>query len=47
MDSKLILTDANGMDIKFVPGQIWVNVVYPNMKIDWDPGVSYAEDLVN
>ncbi len=47
IDSKLILTDANGMDIKFVPGQIWVNVVYPGMKVDWDPGVSYAEDLVN
>ncbi len=47
MDSKLILTDANGMNIKFVTGQIWINVVYPNMKVDWDPGVSYAEDLVN
>jgi len=47
IDSKLILTDSNGMDIKFVPGQIWLNVVYPNMKVDWDPGVSYAEDLVN
>lgn len=46
LDSRLILTDANGMDIKFVPGQIWVNVVYPNMKVDWDPGVSYAEELV-
>ncbi len=47
INSKLILTDANGMDIKFVPGQIWLNVVYPNMKVDWDPGVSYAEDLVD
>lgn len=47
MDSKLILTDSNGMDIKFVPGQIWLNVVYPDMKVDWDPGVSYAEDLAN
>jgi len=44
MDSKLILTDANGMDIKFVPGQIWVNVVYPGMKVDWDPGISFAEE---
>ena len=47
MDSKLILTDSNGLDVKFVPGQIWINVAYPGMKVDWDPGVSYAEDLVN
>ena len=46
MDSKLILTDANGMDIKFVPGQIWLSVAYPNMKVDWDPGISYADELV-
>ncbi|MCK5080994.1 MAG: DUF3048 domain-containing protein [Candidatus Moranbacteria bacterium] len=46
MDSKLILTDANGMDIKFVPGQIWLSVAYPNMKVDWDPGISYADELI-
>jgi len=46
-ESKLILTDSNGMDIKFVPGQVWVNVVYPNMKVDWDPGVSYADEQLN
>jgi len=45
--SKLILTDSNGTIIKFVPGQIWINVVYPNMKVDWDAGISYAEDLVD
>jgi hypothetical protein len=45
MDSKLILTDSNGMDIEFVPGQIWVNVIYPNMKLDWDPGFSYEEEM--
>ncbi len=45
MDSKLILTDSNGMDIEFVPGQIWVNVVYPNMKVSWDPEFSYAEEI--
>jgi hypothetical protein len=44
MDSKLILTDTNGKDIEFVRGQIWVNVAYPNMKVDWDEGVSYEED---
>jgi hypothetical protein len=33
------------MDIEFVPGQIWVNVIYPNMKLDWDPGFSYEEEM--
>lgn len=47
IDSKLILTDSNGLDVKFVPGQIWVNVAYPNMKVDWDAGVSYADELAN
>jgi len=43
IESKLILTDSDGKDIKFVPGQIWVNVIYPNMKLDWDAGISYEE----
>lgn len=45
MDSKLILTDSNGMDIKFVPGQIWINVAYPNMKVSWDSELSYEEEM--
>jgi len=45
MDSKLILTDSNGKDIEFVRGQIWINIVYPNMKLDWDAGISYDEEL--
>ncbi len=45
IDSKLILTDSNGMDIKFVPGQIWVNVAYPNMKVSWDSELSYEEEM--
>ena len=47
IDSKLILTDSNGKNIEFVPGQIWVNVIYPNMKLDWDAGVSYEEELMD
>lgn len=45
MDSKLILTDSDGKDIEFVRGQIWVNVIYPNMKLDWDEGISYEEEM--
>ena len=33
--SKLYFYDAAGQEIKFVPGQIWVEVVQPNQKISW------------
>ncbi|MDZ7611409.1 MAG: DUF3048 domain-containing protein [Candidatus Moranbacteria bacterium] len=45
VDSKLMLMDENGREIKFVPGQIWLNVVYPNMKLDWDEGKTAEEEL--
>ena len=34
-NSKLYFYDDNGGEIKFVPGQIWVEIVEPNQKVDW------------
>ncbi|NTV55574.1 MAG: DUF3048 domain-containing protein [Candidatus Moranbacteria bacterium] len=34
-DSKLFFYDANGQEIKFVPGQIWVEVVIPEQEVEW------------
>ncbi|MFW5884650.1 MAG: DUF3048 domain-containing protein [Patescibacteria group bacterium] len=44
-ESKLMLLDENGSEIKFVPGQIWLEVIYPNMKLDWDKEVTAIEDM--
>lgn len=35
IDSKLYFKDASGNDIKFVPGQIWINVIDPGIRFEW------------
>lgn len=35
--SKLYMFDEGGSEVKFVPGQIWVNVVEPGTGFQWDP----------
>ena len=35
INSKLLMLDENGEDIKFVPGQIWVEVLEPGQTLKW------------
>ena len=37
-DSKLFFYDEGGKEIAFVPGLIWVEVVVPQLKVEWTPG---------
>ena len=39
LDSKLFFYDGNGQEVKFVPGQIWVEVLEPGQNRRWTPGV--------
>ena len=39
VDSKLFFYDTTGQEIKFVPGQIWVDQVDPGQAVRWTPGV--------
>lgn len=34
-DSKLFFLDSNGEEIKFVPGQIWVEIIEPHQEAVW------------
>ncbi len=36
IDSKLLFLDQNGNEIKFVPGQIWVEVLEPSRMLKWE-----------
>jgi len=36
MKSKLYFYNEAGEEIKFVPGQIWIQVVQPNQKVEWN-----------
>lgn len=36
-DSKLTFYDQSGQEIKFVPGQIWVDVLEPGQALRWTP----------
>ncbi len=36
-DSKLKFLDENGKEIKFVPGQIWVEILEPGRALEWTP----------
>ncbi len=36
-DSKLFFYDESGSEIKFVPGQIWVEVMVPGQLFSWEP----------
>lgn len=37
IDSKLFFFDEQGQEIKFVPGQIWVDILEPGQTIKWTP----------
>jgi len=37
IDSKLLFTDESGQEIKFVPGQIWVDIIDPGQALKWSP----------
>lgn len=37
LESKLTFFDASGSEIKFVPGQIWVDVLEPGEAMKWEP----------
>jgi hypothetical protein len=37
IDSKLTFFDSNGDEMKFVPGQIWVEVLEPGQGLKWTP----------
>jgi hypothetical protein len=38
LDSKLYFYDDAGKEIKFVPGQIWVDILEPGQALKWEPG---------
>jgi len=37
VSSKLFFYDENGEEIKFVPGQIWVDILEPGQALKWVP----------
>ncbi|KKQ53295.1 MAG: hypothetical protein US70_C0004G0012 [Parcubacteria group bacterium GW2011_GWD2_38_11] len=37
IDSKLFFFDEQGQEIKFVPGQIWVDIIDPGQALRWTP----------
>ncbi len=37
IDSKLMFLDETGQEIKFVPGQIWVDIIDPGQALKWVP----------
>lgn len=37
LESKLAFYNADGTEVKFVPGQIWVDVVEPGYGLKWEP----------
>lgn len=37
IDSKLYFYDQSGQEVKFVPGQIWVDVLEPGQTLRWTP----------
>ncbi len=37
IDSKLFFYDGSGQEIKFVPGQIWVEILEPGQTLKWNP----------
>jgi hypothetical protein len=38
-ESKMMFLDGNSQEIKFVPGQIWVDVLEPGQTLRWTPTV--------
>ncbi len=40
LDSKLFMYDENGNEIKFVPGQIWLEILEPGQNLRWEENAS-------
>jgi hypothetical protein len=40
LDSKLFFYDQSGQEVKFVPGQIWVEILEPGQTLRWTPAAS-------
>ena len=36
-NTKLFMYDSNGQEVKFIPGQIWVEVLEPGQALKWTP----------
>jgi hypothetical protein len=36
-NTKLFMYDASGQEVKFVPGQIWVEILEPGQALKWEP----------
>ncbi len=34
--SKLYFLDANQQEIRFVPGQIWIEIIEPDKEVQWE-----------
>jgi hypothetical protein len=39
VDSRLFFFDETNQEVKFVPGQIWVEIIDPGQALKWTPGV--------
>ncbi len=37
IDSKLLFIDETGQELKFVPGQVWVEIIDPGQALHWTP----------
>ena len=37
IESKLLFLDETGQEIKFVPGQIWIDIIDPGQTLRWTP----------
>ena len=37
LESKLAFYNADGTEVQFIPGQIWVEVVEPGYGLNWEP----------
>lgn len=37
IDSKLFFYDESGQEVKFIPGQIWVEILEPGQNLKWQP----------
>ncbi len=44
IDSKLVFLDDKGEEMKFVPGQIWVEILEPGQKLKWKTAEELAEE---
>jgi len=38
IESKLLFLDESGQEVRFIPGQIWVDIIDPGQALKWQPG---------